>query len=169
VRSHREPADLRFLGPKRVAAELPGEELAAEAQPEHRYVGVRRRPQEATLPLDPGNRVVEGGELRPERDDEIVVAGVGVAGLLVDAEDVLVGAALGKPLVYVPTRGRLLVLDHERPHRGPVAGVHRFAAAGTFEREVVDSARHAELERQERIAVARAEVLDPEQAVKREP
>src|SRR5204863_3806144 len=66
VRSHRQPADLGFMGPKRLAAELAGEELAAEAYAEHRHVGLQRRPQEATLPPDPGARLVAGGELRPE-------------------------------------------------------------------------------------------------------
>ena len=54
--------------------------LTAEAQPEHRDVGVDRRPQQLRLPRHERLRVVERRELRAEGHDQVVVRGIDLAG-----------------------------------------------------------------------------------------
>src|SRR5437763_2929029 len=90
----RKPADLRLLAAERATAEHAGQQLAAEADAEHRDIGLGRVEEQLLLALEPRDRIVEGGELRSERDDQVVVARVAVALLDVDPEHVLLGAAL---------------------------------------------------------------------------
>src|SRR5438270_284809 len=108
-----DPADLRAVGAKRLAAHRPREELAAEAQAEHRHVGLDRVAQEVGLAANEWLGVVEGGELRAERRDHVVVARIRNVVVEVDAEDLDVRVLLVEPLFQVAGRGRLFVLQDQ--------------------------------------------------------
>src|SRR5205085_4964208 len=112
----REPTDLGLLAAERLPAQDPRQELTTEADPEHRDVVLRGPRQQPFLALDPRNRVVERGELGPERDEHVVLPRIDLAVLDVDPEDVLLSAPLLEPLVDIAARRRLLVLDDERPN-----------------------------------------------------
>ena len=119
---HRQPPDLGGR-PEPLPTEDPGEELTTEAQPEDRHIRVHRTLHESCLPRDEGLRVIEGRELRAERDDQVEAARVDVALLEVDAAEVDLGAALGEPRGHVARRRRVLVLEDQRP-KGRVDPAH---------------------------------------------
>src|SRR5216117_1003866 len=86
VAAHRQPTDLRRGAAEHLAAEHPGQHLAAEAETEHRDVRVDGSIQETELTRHEWLRIVEGGELRTERDDEVVPSGVDLTIVDIDAK-----------------------------------------------------------------------------------
>jgi hypothetical protein len=132
LRARRKPADLRLRPAGRLTAESPGEELAAEADPQVGDAGVMRLAEERLLALEPRDGVVERGELGAERDDQRVVPRIDRPRLCVDAEDVDLGSSLLEPVVDEASRRRPLVLDDERAQAtGPVLPGQRGSPAST--------------------------------------
>src|SRR5438445_2128515 len=109
--AHIDPADLGAVGPKRLAAHRPGEQLPAEAEPQHRHVGLDCFSKQVRLSADERLGVVEGGELRAERRDHVVVARVLRPLVEVDAVHVDLGALRIEPFAQVSRRRRLFVLQ----------------------------------------------------------
>src|SRR5439155_20742275 len=68
--------------------------------------------------------LVVGGELRAERHDQVVVAGLGLLLFEVDAEHRHVGSLVLEPPADRARRGGALVLDHQRAEPGR-PGAHR--------------------------------------------
>src|SRR5438876_11201165 len=92
------PADLRAAGAERMPSERPRHQLAAKAQAQHRYVSGGGLPQQLRLTPDEWDGIVEGGELRAERDDQLVVTRVRHPVVEVDAQNVDHRGALIQPL-----------------------------------------------------------------------
>ena len=70
-------------------------------------------PHQTRLPGDERLRVVERRELRPERNDQVVVRGIDLAIVDVDPQHLHRGLVLREPLGDVAGRRRLLVLEDE--------------------------------------------------------
>ncbi len=118
-----EPSDLGLGGRLNGAAEGAGEQLAAETDPECRHI-VRGGPlQEPQLAPEPRDAVVICVRVRPERDDQVVGGGIGLARVGVYVQDVLFGAELVEPFAQVAPGGRRLVLDDESTPGSGVSGL----------------------------------------------
>src|SRR5262249_23364012 len=115
------PADLRVLRTVDLAADRPREHLSAEAQPQDGYVSLNRLRHQRRLAHDERLRIVERGELRPERHDQVVPARVDRPVLEVDAEHLDRCAHVPEPRRHVTGGRRLLVLEDQRAER---AGAH---------------------------------------------
>ena len=110
----RQPSDLRLAAAEHLAPEHPGQHLSAEAQAEHRHVGVDRSTHEPRLTRHERLRVVEGRELGAERHDQVVRGGVDLAVVDVDPERLDVGSVVVEPLGDEPRRGGVFVLQDQR-------------------------------------------------------
>ena len=84
-RPDADPADLRLGAPEHLATQDARQHLAAEAQSEDRDVGVDGRTHQTGFARHELAGVVVRGELRAERDDEVVVARVRLRILQIDA------------------------------------------------------------------------------------
>src|SRR5918996_270213 len=103
-------------GSQPISGSSESQQRAAEADPEDRHAGVGGAPQQIHLPRDPGDGVVERGELRAERHDHIVLPRLDVALFDVDPVEVHAGALLLQPVEDQAARRGLLVLQDEGPH-----------------------------------------------------
>ena len=65
LRAHRQPADLRRVGAVAATAERAGQQLAAEADAEHRDVARVRAREQLDLARDPRDVVGVGGRSEP--------------------------------------------------------------------------------------------------------
>ena len=74
-----------------------GQELPAEAEAQDRYIRVHGPAQQPVLALHERHVIVERGELRAQRDDQVVLGGVDVAVLQVDPELLDVGPMFVQP------------------------------------------------------------------------
>src|SRR5438876_5294963 len=96
-----DPADLGAVRAKRRAAHRPRQQLASEAEPEHRHVSLDRFAQQVRLASDEWLGVVERRELGSERRDHVVVARIRRVVLQVDAEDLDVCVLPVEPFLQV--------------------------------------------------------------------
>ena len=125
--AHRQPADLGPRAAEHLAAEHPGQHLAAEAEAEHGDVRVDGSAHETRLARHERLRVVERRELRAERDDEVVLGGVDLAVVDVDPERLDDRPVRVEPLGD-ESRGRgLLVLEDQRAQRAVAVVVELIA------------------------------------------
>src|ERR1700694_1712520 len=109
-----QPADLRPIGTKGFAAHHAREQLAAEAQPQHRHVIVDRLLEQVGLTPDERLGIVERGELGAERRDHVEVARIRDLFIEVDPKNGALRALLVEPLPQVPGRRRVFVLQDQR-------------------------------------------------------
>src|SRR5579864_5544000 len=110
---HRQPADLGVVGAERLAAEHPRQELSSEAEPKHRNISLRRGAQQLRFPRYEGLGVVKGGELRAERRDEVVLAGIVGPVVQIDAMNVDFRLLLVEPFREISRRRGLFVLEDQ--------------------------------------------------------
>ncbi len=124
-----QPSDLGMLGPSDGPAERDGQDLAAEAEPEHRDPGVVGGAEELDLGLDPVGdlRVVDRPSGSEQHDLVVVVRGgkgrgtrraAGVRAHLVDGD---LRAERGERAADMTVTGVRVVVDEQDPHATTVA------------------------------------------------
>jgi hypothetical protein len=115
--AHGQPPDLGVAGAVALASEGARQQLAAEAEPQHGNVGVDGPAEQVRLAHHERLRVVEGGELRSKRDDQVVLTRVDLALVQIDPEHLAHRAVRVEPFGDQTGGRRILVLQDQRPHR----------------------------------------------------